>query len=526
VTALPPRPDGGGRPRERGPLVPRARLSGIVRRFGTLRALDGADLEVRGGEVHAVLGENGAGKSTLLAILGGMQRPDAGRVEIDGRVVELASPRDAWDHGVGLVHQHFALVPTLSVMENLALGRRAGMVGWRLRSGALRAEAEELMGRTGLVVSLEARVERLGVGERQRVEILKALLRDPPLLALDEPTATLMPDEVDQLFGLLRDFAEAGRAVVLVAHKIDEVLRVADRVTVLRRGRTALSAPRGVVDAPGLVDAMIGDDLHDGAAVGWWQRRSAKRDGGDGRPAPGRDSEAVAVLEDVSIRPSSGPPVLDGASLAVRRGEIVGIAGVEGNGQRELALVLAGRSSPDDGTAGLPAGIGFVPPDRMLEGLIGDFDLAENVALSLHEDPVFRRGPFLRWDAIRARTEQIRARFDVRAASVDARARTLSGGNQQRLVVGRELALATDLLVAENPTRGLDVGATAFVHDELRRLTRSEPAPGVVLLSTDLDEILELSDRVLVMSRGRLLAPASAHPTREEVGALMLGGAR
>ncbi len=491
-----------------------ARLAGVRRSFGPVVALSGADLEVRAGEVHAVLGENGAGKSTLLGILGGMLRPDAGVVEIAGAPVELRSPRDAWMHGVGLVHQHFTLVPALTVLENLALGmREAGE--WRLDLERVRTSAEKLARRTGLEVPFDVAVERLGVGERQRVEILKALLRNPPLLALDEPTAVLSPSEVMSLFALLRELAAEGRAVVLVAHKIDEVLSVADRVTVLREGRTTLTASREGVDGPTLVQAMVGRDVRDAAAVGLGG-------GGDGRARV--RGEAVLSLDGVRAAGPSGRVSLDGVDLVVHRGELVGVAGVEGNGQRELALLLSGRLAPEAGSARIPTGIGFVPQDRTREGLVADFDLIENVALAHHDDPLFARGPFLRWDAVRERAESVRARFGVRAASLEVAARTLSGGNQQRLVVGRELQRATDLLVAENPTRGLDVAATAFVHEELRRLVSTPDGPGVVLLSTDLDEVLSLSDRVLVMTRGRLVAVDPGRRTREGVGALMLAG--
>ena len=563
MTRLPPRREGGGRSaadrsvgdRGRAGHHGRAgvsvRLAGVVRRYGAVAALDGADLEVHGGEIHALLGENGAGKSTLLDVLGGMRRPDAGTVEIGGVEVELRSPRDAWARGVGLVHQHFTLVPALSVIENLALGWRGDSGPWRLPYERVRADAAVLAKRTGLRVPLDARVEELGVGERQRVEILKTLLREPPLLALDEPTAVLSPGEVDTLFSLLRELAMEGRAVLLVAHKIDEVLRVADRVTVLRRGRTVLSAPRADLDGPVLVRAMVGRSLADPAAVGRVEGESAARGGAaagvdgaptmGGRPAAGARLEPpivrgdapaavdpgaapVAELSAVGVRSGAARAGLENASLTVRRGEIVGVAGVEGNGQRELALVLAGRRAPDEGVARLPAGVGFISQDRTREGLIADFDLVENVALALHDDDRFTRGPLLRWAAIRGRAEEVRVRFDIRAPDVATKARALSGGNQQRLVVGRELALASDLLVAENPTRGLDVTATAFVHAELTRLVREPGGPGVVLVSTDLDEVLALSDRVLVMTRGRLVTPEATHPTRDEVGELMLGG--
>lgn len=497
------------------PGQPSVRLAGVTRRFGPVVALAGADLVLHAGEVHALLGENGAGKSTLLGILGGMLRPDAGTVEIGGAPVVLRSPRDARSRGVGLVHQHFALVPALSVVENLALGRRSGRGGWALPHERVRAEAIAMIRRTGLEVPLDAAIEELGVGERQRVEILKALLRDPPILALDEPTAVLTPREVDALFDLLRELARGGRAVLLVAHKIDEVLRVADRVTVLRQGRTTLSAPRAEVDAPTLIRAMVGRDIQDAAAVGWGSERGA-RGGAVGEP--------VASLDEVRVRDASGRLRLDDVSLTVCRGEIVGVAGVEGNGQRELALLLAGRIAADEGIVRVPARSGFVPQDRTREGLIADFDLVENVALALHDDSRFRRGMLLRWAEIEQRAEEVRSRFGVRAPDVRTRAGALSGGNQQRLVVGRELAGSPELVVAENPTRGLDVAATAFVHEELVRLARAEARSAIVLVSTDLDEVLALSDRVLVMTRGSLVPVGEAHRTREGVGALMLGG--
>jgi simple sugar transport system ATP-binding protein len=500
---------------EPGHEPPRARLIGIRRRFGSVVALDGADFTVLRGEVHALLGENGAGKSTLLGILAGTLRPDAGILEIGGTPVTLRSPRDAWARGVGLVHQHFTLVPALTALENLALGRR-GRGGWSVPLDRVAEEAREIVRRTRLEVDLDARIEDLGVGARQRVEILKALLRDPALLALDEPTAVLTPPEVEALWELLRSLAARGHAVVLVGHKIDEVLRVADRVTVLRGGKTTLSASRADIDARSLIRAMVGRDVDDRAAVGWM------RDGGAVPAAPAA-RDIVAVLDDVRVVDGRGRLRLDGVSLAVHRGEVVAVAGVEGNGQRELALVLAGRLRPVTGTVTLPLRLGFVPEDRTREGVIADFDLAENVALSLHRDADFVYGPTLRWDAIRVRAEEVRERYGIRAPSTRTRARALSGGNQQRLVLGRELAGDPDLVVAENPARGLDVAATSFVHGELVRLAREDGRCGVVLVSSDLDEALTLADRILVMSRGRLVAVGDADRTREGVGALMLG---
>jgi len=497
-----------------------ARLEGVERRFGAVLALSSADLEVRAGEVHAVLGENGAGKSTLLGVLGGMLHPDAGTFEIGGEAVTLEGPRDAWSRGIGLVHQHFMLVPALTVLENLALGRRQRTRNLSIDYGSVAAEVSVLMDETGLVVPLEARVEGLSVGMKQRVEILRTLLRAPALVALDEPTAALAPAEIASLFALLRQLAHDGRGVVLVAHKIDEVLGVADRVTVLRRGRTVLSEPRDRVDATRLVQAMVGSESTSPAVVGA-ASVSGSRDARADRPR----GPAIATLEDVEVRHESGSVALDHVSLVVHRGEIVGVAGIEGSGQRELALVLAGRRRPDRGTVSVPRGVGFIPQDRTAEALIGDFDLVENIALALHADARVAMGARIRWAAAREHAEHVRRRFGVVSPDVDVPARALSGGNQQRLVVGRELLLATDLLVAENPARGLDVSATAFVHAELRQVTRMDGGPGVVLVSNDLDEALALSDRLFVMTRGRLVPVSEGQRTREGVGALMLGGA-
>jgi simple sugar transport system ATP-binding protein len=491
-----------------------AGLDGIVRRFGPVTALDGADLEVRPGEVHGVLGENGAGKSTLLAILGGMLRADAGTLTLRGTPTTLRSPREAWANGIGLVHQHFKLVRRLTVLENLALGRLGTSPGWRLPLREVGEKAVELMEQVGLTVDLRDVVEDLGVGDRQRVEILKALLREPRLLILDEPTAVLSPPEVEKLLALLHSLSADGRAVVLVTHKLDEALSICDHVTVLRQGRTVLSAGRSEVDVEVLTRAMVGSELPS-------RSRPTSR-------LSESDSEVVARLRDVRAKASTGEDALQGVSLELRRGEIVGVAGVDGNGQRELALVLAGRAEPASGDLEIPNGIGFIPQDRTSEGLALDFDLVENVALAVHRDGFFRSGPLLKWREIRTRAERLRTEFAVQAADSTVRAGALSGGNQQRLVVGRELSLATDLLVAENPTRGLDVVATDFVHRQMREAVIAGPATAgsaaaVVLISTDLDEVLALSDRLFVMVRGRLTEVPPDERTRAGVGALMLG---
>ena len=500
-----------------------ARLDGITRHFGHVKALDSANLEIHSGEIHGILGENGAGKTTLLSILGGIIHPDVGFLEVDGSRVRLQSARAAWKMGIGLVHQHFTLVPGLSVLENLALGRRHRGHRWKLHLKEIRKEASQLSELTGLTVPFEASIEELGVGDRQRIEILKALLRDPQLLVLDEPTAVLAPAEIDQLFRLLRTLAEEGRAVVLVAHKLDEILSIADRVTVLRRGRTVMTAAGADIDTAILTDAMVGSSSSDGDVPTTPDVLSALGQGSD-HSAQNREpgNRSVAELKGVDVYGPQGGLALQDVGLEVMSGEVIGVAGVEGNGQRELALVLSGRQEVSSGKLQIPEHVGFIPQDRNRDGLAADFDLTENVALALHRDPKFRLGPLLRWSLIESHTAEIRSRFKVRSSGGRTLARELSGGNQQRLVVGRELSQLPELLIAENPTRGLDFTATAFVRGELKRLAH-DTAAGVVLISTDLDEILEVADRVFVILRGKLTPVPSAHNSQEAVGAMMLG---
>ena len=508
--------------RPAGARAPAVELVGVRRSFGRVQALDGAELCAEMGEVHALLGENGAGKSTLLRVLAGLERPDSGDVRLSGEPVHLHSAREAWRAGVGMVHQHFALVPRMTVLENLALGQRTRF-GLSLDRPALARRVESIARETGLGVPADIPLERLGVGERQRVEILRVLLRNPRILVLDEPTAVLTPAEVDTLFRLLRHLAREGRAVILVAHKLDEVLRVGERFTVLRGGRTVLQGTRDEVDAEGLARAMIGGVAFDtGPTIpphsGSERGERAHGDDRSGGPA----APVVARLRGVHLAAQGLGTGLAGVDLELRGGEVFGVVGVEGNGQHELAQVLAGRHAPDAGVAEVPDDPGYVPGDRHDEGLISTFTLTESLALRLHRQSMYRVGGWLRWRRIQSAARSALQRFDIRAPGTTARAGDLSGGNQQRVVVARELVGAPALVVAENPTRGLDIAAAQAVHEALREHVQGAEGRAVVLLSGDLDEVLEHADRIGVMVRGQLHEVPSAEHDRDAIGRRML----
>ena len=454
-------------------------LHGIDKRFGGVRALSSASLTVARGTIHAVLGENGAGKTTLMRIAFGLVRPDAGTISINGVPARIASSRDARARGLGMVHQHFTLVPAMTVAENIALGGR-GLLRLTEVAGRVRALAE----RTGLVVDPDARAGALGVGAQQRAEILKALSGDASILILDEPTAVLTPRESDELFGWLRRFAAEGGTAVLVTHKLGEALAIASDVTVLRRGASVATAPAAALGVDTLVRAMTGDD----ADSVEFTRRAA-------RATPGAP---VVRLEAVSVRDARGVPRVHEASATFHAGEIIGIAGVEGSGAHELLRVLAGRLEPSAGAVTLPSVVGFVPEDRLRDAVIEEFTLTENVAL---RGAGARHGR-LRWADLAVQTEGVMRRHDVRAPSASVRASTLSGGNQQKFLVGRELDERPPLVVAENPVRGLDIRATNHVLQEFAATAAAGST--VVLYSADVDDLLPVVDRMLVVFAGKV----------------------
>jgi ABC-type uncharacterized transport system ATPase subunit len=501
---------------ERAPAV---ELRGIAKRFPGVVANDDIDLVVRQGEVHAIVGENGAGKSTLMKILYGMQAPDEGTIAVDGQEVRFRSPRDAIAAGIGMVHQHFMLADNLTVLENVILGSEPAR-GGILDRGEARRRVREIGERYGMRVDPDELVETLSVGERQRVEIVKVLYRGARTLILDEPTAVLVPHEVVELFASLADLKSQGVTVIFISHKLDEVLAVADSITVIRAGRTVGSTTPSETTARKLAEMMVGSELPIAATHG-----STVTD------------EVELAIEGVTLV-RDGRTILDDVSLRVRRGEVVGVAGVEGNGQHELVDVLLGLESPTAGRivfAGeditgrstrdrRDAGMGYIPEDRHRRGLLLPSPLWENAMLGHQDRPPFSHGPWVDRGGARHRTEEIMAAYDVRSPGVDATAEALSGGNQQKLIVGREMTAHPSLLIAGHPTRGIDVGAQAAVWEQLR-VARADGL-AVLLVSADLEELIGLSDTLLVMFRGRIVAtldPATVTP--QELGAHMTGAA-
>ncbi len=501
--------------------APMLEMRGITKRFPGVVANHRIDFDVRVGEVHTLLGENGAGKSTLMRILYGLYRADEGEIRLHGERVRIDSPADAIRNGVGMIHQHFMLVPSLTVGQNVALGLRSSRrpltdperVSSRIR---------ELSEAYGLKVEPDAYVWQLSVGERQRVEIMKALYRNATLLVLDEPTAVLTPQEVDDFFVILRQMVLDGRGMVFISHKIREVLALSDRITVLRDGRTVGTVLPGDVSRRDLANMMVGHEI---AATE--------------RPAEGTTSEEARLLvRGLHVRGDRGNEAVRGIDLAVRAGEVVGIAGVSGNGQRELAESIAGLRPSTSGSMQLDgvsldgrgpaevreAGLGHVPEERMRDGVIGDFTVADNLMLVESRSTVFTRWGFLRNRAIRRHCEQLVSEYNIKAPSLDTPARNLSGGNIQKLILARELSGRPRALLVAQPTRGVDVGAAEYIHRRL--LEQRASGTAILIISEDLDEILSLSDRILVVYEGSIIGEVDPRATPRETLGLMMAGVR
>lgn len=492
-------------------------LRGITKRFGSVVANDSISLTVEPGEIHCLLGENGAGKSTLMNVLYGLYKADEGEIELDGEVQHFTGPGDAMAAGIGMVHQHFMLIPVFTVAENVMLGNESTGFAGALDVDAARERVTEISDRFGFHVDPDALVEDLPVGVQQRVEIIKALSRDAELLVFDEPTAVLTPQETDELMEIMRQLKEAGKAIVFITHKLREVRAVADRITVIRLGKVVGEAEPTASNAE-LASMMVGRPVE----------LVVHKD----EPTLGADA---LVVKDLRVTDLAGHAQVDGLSFTIRAGEVLCVAGVQGNGQTELTEALLGLQDDVSGSITLDglelvgrstrqildAGVGFIPEDRQVDGLVPNFTIAENLMLNRSFKSPFVKNGSLRLGALREFAQQKLKEYDVRARDIDSLAANLSGGNQQKVVVARELSRDLRLLVAAQPTRGVDVGSIEFIHKQIVA-TRDSGIP-VLVVSTELDEVVALADRIMVLYRGRVVGIVPADTPRETLGLMMTG---
>ncbi len=496
-------------------------MRGITKEFPGIVANDHVSFELARGEVHALLGENGAGKSTLMNILYGLYKADAGEIVLRGKPVTFTSAKDAIEAGIGMVHQHFMLIPVMTVAENIVLGNEPVREGLLLDEAGAEQRVRELSHQFGLAVDPSALVSQITVGQQQRVEILKALYRGADVLILDEPTAVLTPQEASELFGIIRSLQADGKSIIFISHKLNEVLEIADRITVLRRGKTIETVLREGATQESLAKAMVGREV---------LLRVDK--------PPAQPGETLLEVEDLHVVDDRGIEKVSGVSFAVRAGEIVGIAGVDGNGQSELIDAITGLRRLQSGAvrvAGrecvhasprqmLDAGVGHIPEDRQRRGLVLEFTIAENIALHDYAEPPDAKWGWLFPSRLVERARVLIKQFDVRGGGPLTRAGGLSGGNQQKVVAAREIARDPKVLIAAQPTRGLDVGAIEYLH---RRLVEErDEGRAILLISLELDEILSLSDRILVLYEGRIAGEHEGEVSEEQIGLEMLGGRR
>jgi ABC-type uncharacterized transport system ATPase subunit len=493
-------------------------MKGITKRFPGVLACDHVDFDVFAGEVHTLLGENGAGKSTLMKILYGLYQADEGEVLLNGKPLAIHEPTDAITHGIGMIHQHFMLVPTLTVAENVALGLKSSR-GMLTDLDAVSQRIDQLSATYGLTVDPSAYVWQLAVGEQQRVEIVKALYRDARLLILDEPTAVLTPQEVDQLFITLRQLRDDGRGLIFISHKLHEVLALSTRITVLRHGQVTGNVPVAGATRETLAQMMVG--------------RAVKLAPDKGEATPG---EVKLEIRDLRVLRDHGEEGVHGLGLDVRAGEIMGVAGVSGNGQMLLAEAIAGLRTPTTGSIKIAgtdvvgmtprqvrdAGLAYVPEKRMKDGAIGEFTVAENMLLIDHNEPRYLKGGLYDFGTINQHCRKLVDEYTVKTPTLDTPARNLSGGNIQKMIIARELAGTPQVLVAAQPTRGVDIGAAEYIHRRL--IDQRDRNTAILMISEDLDEVFGVSDRIAVMYEGRVMGvvdPKTA--TREQVGLMMAG---
>ena len=494
-------------------------LRGITKRFGTLVANDSIDLTVESGEIHALLGENGAGKSTLMNVLYGLYRADEGQILLNDQPQTFSGPGDAMAAGIGMVHQHFMLIPVFTVAENVALGNEPTGFAGALDIGKARERVIEISNRFGFNVDPDAMVEDLPVGVQQRVEIIKALSRDAKVLVLDEPTAVLTPQETDELMEIMRQLAKSGTSIVFITHKLREVKEVADRITVIRLGKVVgTAAPTASTSE--LASLMVGRDVE--LTI---------------EKAESKLGEEILKVQGISVLDDRKHRAVNDVSLTVRAGEILALAGVQGNGQTELAEAVLGlrpvvkgsgtiEINGKDLTAAsvrevLEAGVAFIPEDRKKDGLVSEFSIAENLMLNQSFKSRFTKGLDISFGTRRSIAADLVKRFDVRTPSIDTPAGKLSGGNQQKVVVARELSRDVGLLIASQPTRGVDVGSIEFIHEQI--VSERDRGKAVLLISTELDEVLALADRIAVMYRGKIVGIVGPETSRETLGKMMAG---